>query len=190
VPGKPNKITFLGIQASIFNWTYLRCDWWIIDKSMRVILHICCQILATISGLCYANSAPVLIQYKYISSCSGFNIQLNVSPLRLAVYRQNVAWYTPHLLSNTGHNIRFTLCQQWCQLDPIHLHFLILSHQYSNERTSPAISGSSTIHCVLYSILAAKYSLNPPDFAVSKLMPVKSNIIVVLAIHATIFNWT
>jgi hypothetical protein len=43
---KSNTVTVLAIQASIFNWKYLRCYWWFIDKSIRVILHICCQIHA------------------------------------------------------------------------------------------------------------------------------------------------
>jgi hypothetical protein len=55
---------------------------------MRVILHTCCQIQGTISGLRYANSGPGQIQYNYSSSYAGLNIQLNVSLLRLVIYRQ------------------------------------------------------------------------------------------------------
>jgi hypothetical protein len=79
---------------------YLRSDWWIIDKSMRVIHHICYQIQSTISGLRYAVSVPRQIQYNYSCSCAGINIQLNVSPLRLVVDRQIDACYTSHLLPN------------------------------------------------------------------------------------------
>jgi hypothetical protein len=119
VPGKSNIITVLDIQASMSNWTYLVRYWWYVDNSMRIILHICCQIQSTKSGVCYAIPVPRQIQYNYSSSCAGINIQLNVSPLRLAVYRQIVACYTPHFLSNTEHNIRFTLCQIWSQSNPI-----------------------------------------------------------------------
>jgi hypothetical protein len=46
----------------------------------------------------------------------------------------------------------------------------------------------STIKCALYTTFAAKCSLNPPDYAMSTLVPVKSNIATILAIHASIFN--
>jgi hypothetical protein len=106
---KPNIITFVLVQASIFNWTYLRCDWWFIDKSMRVILHICCQKKRVSSSLCYFNHGPGPIKYSYISCYSGCNIQLSVSPSILVICRQSNARYTPHSHPNTGHNIRFTL---------------------------------------------------------------------------------
>jgi hypothetical protein len=93
---KPNKVIVLLVRASIFNWTYLRCDWWFIDKSMRVILHSCCQIMRASSCIRYVNHCPGRIKYIYISCYSGFNIQLNVSPLRLVVYRQIDACYTSH----------------------------------------------------------------------------------------------
>jgi hypothetical protein len=51
------------------------------------ILHICSQIQPKSSSLRYVKSGPSQIQYNYSSSCAGINIQLNVSPLRLAVYR-------------------------------------------------------------------------------------------------------
>jgi hypothetical protein len=119
LPVKSNISTFLDFRASIFNWTYLRCDWSFIDQLLRAIHHICSQIQSRISGLRYVNSGPRQIQYNYSSSYAGFNIQLNVSPLRLVDYRQIDACYTSHLLPNTRHNIRFTLCQQWCQPNPI-----------------------------------------------------------------------
>jgi hypothetical protein len=88
-------------------------------------------------------------------------------------------------------------------------------HQYSNERTSDAIGGLPTNRCVLYFTFAAKYraqypvyamptmvrsnpiqlhffifSLNPPDYPMSTVVPVKSNIVTVLVIQAAIFNST
>jgi hypothetical protein len=78
---------------------------------MSVILHICSQIQPKSSRLRYVKSAPSQIKYNYSFSYAGFNIQLNVSPLRLVVYRQIDACYTSHLLLNTGHNIQFMLCQ-------------------------------------------------------------------------------
>jgi hypothetical protein len=120
------------------------CDWWFIDNSMRVILQICCHTQGTITGLRYVNSGPRQIKYNYSSSYTRFNIQLYVSPRRLAVYRLIGACYTPHLLSNTEHNIRFTLCHLWPRPNPIQLHFLIFRLQYSIERISTAIGSLST----------------------------------------------
>jgi hypothetical protein len=79
-PTKSNKITFLDIEASIFNWTYLRRYCWYVDNSMRVILHICSQTQPKSSRLRCVKSGPSPIQYNYSSSYAGINIQLNVSP--------------------------------------------------------------------------------------------------------------
>jgi hypothetical protein len=170
VPVKSNTISVLLKHASTYNWTYLCCDCWFIDKSMRVILHICCQIMPASSCIRYVNNCPGQIKFIYISCYSGiniqvnvsppilvkcrqfnaryifhicshiqpkssrlryvksapsqikynysfsysvFNIQLNVSPLLLLVYRQIGARYTPHLLRNTGHSSNIVLCHLW-----------------------------------------------------------------------------
>jgi hypothetical protein len=155
---------------------------------VRVIHHICCQIQCVSSCLRYVNHGPGQIKYSYISCYSGCNIELNVLPSIFVICRQLNARYNPHSTPNTGHNIRFALWQLWSRSNPIKLHFLILSHQYSNERTSPAISGSSTIHCVLYSIFAAKRNLNPPNYATLTLILFKPNIITFVLVHASIFN--
>jgi hypothetical protein len=135
--------------------------------------HICCQMQPKSSRLRRANTGPSQIQYNYISWCSCFNIQLNVSPSILVICQQFNAYYTPHFLANTEHNIQLTLYHLWSRSNPIKLHFLILSHQYSNERISTAISGSSTIQCALYTTLAAKYSAYPLVYAMSTMVPVK-----------------
>jgi hypothetical protein len=217
-PVKSNKMAFLAIQSSIFNWSYLRCYCWRIDKSMRVTLHTCCETQGTAAVLCYVKSGPGKIQYIYKScysvcniqltvspsillicrqwnarytphmlpstghkirfglcqlwsrkiqynnsSChSGFNLQLNVSPLRLVVCRQIDACYTPHLLPNTRHNIRFTLCQLWCRSNTILLLFLIFRLQYLIESISVDIDDMSTIQYTLYSTFAAKHRVHQP----------------------------
>jgi hypothetical protein len=71
------------IQATIFNWTYLRCNWRYLDNSMLVILRTWCQIQRTSSRFRYVNSGPGHIQCIYSSAYSGFNIQLNVSAPQL-----------------------------------------------------------------------------------------------------------
>jgi hypothetical protein len=144
---------------------YLRSDWWIIDKSMRVIHHICYQLQSTISGLRYFKSGPSQIQYNNSSSCAGINIQLNVSPLRLVVYRQIDARYTPHLLRNTEHYIGFTLCQLWTRSNAIELQFMSLRLQCSIERIWVAIGGVSTNPSALYSTFAAKYRAPYPVYS-------------------------
>jgi hypothetical protein len=99
---KFNIVTVLLMQASISHWMCIRCDWWFIDKSTRVILHICCQMQPNSSRYGYVNTGASQIQYSYSSSFAGFNIQLNVSPIRFVVYRQIDACYTPYLLPITG----------------------------------------------------------------------------------------
>jgi hypothetical protein len=94
VPVKFNKVTVLLVQASIFNSTYIRCDWLFIEKSMRVVLHICCHIKRVSSCFRYVNNGPGQIKYIYISCYSGINIQLNVSPMILVKCRQLNARYT------------------------------------------------------------------------------------------------
>jgi hypothetical protein len=47
-------------------------------------------------------SGPSQIQYNYSSSYAGCNIQLNVSPMLLVVYRQLNARHTPHLQPNSA----------------------------------------------------------------------------------------
>jgi hypothetical protein len=59
VPVKYNTITFLDIEASMFNRTYLLCNWLIIDKSLRDILLICCQTIRVSSSFRYAKMVPV-----------------------------------------------------------------------------------------------------------------------------------
>jgi hypothetical protein len=157
---------------------------------MRIILHICSQIQAKYSRLRYVKSGPSQIQHNYSSSYAGINIQLDVSPLRLRVYRQIDPCYTSHLLPNTGHNIQFTLCQLWSRSNPIWVHMLMLSLQYSIERISAAIGRLSTIRCALYSTFVAKYRAQYPGYAITCLVPVKSNSITFIGVQASIFNWT
>jgi hypothetical protein len=155
---------------------------------MRVVLHICCQMQTGSTGLRYVNSGPRQIQCNYISCYSVFNIQLIVSPLVLLVYRHIDACYAPHLLQNKASIILPSLCQLWSQSNIIYLHFLLFRHQYSNERIPADIGEMSTIQCALYSTFAAIFSINPRDYAMSYLVPAKSNIITVHPMQASTFN--
>jgi hypothetical protein len=156
VPVKSNISTFLDVQASIFNRTYLRSDWCFIDKSMRVILLTCCPINRVSSCFHYVNNGPGQTKYSYISCYSGINIQMNISPPIMVKCRQFIARYTPHSLPNTGHNIWFTLCQLWSRSYPMQLQFLIFRLQNSIERISAEIGDFATNRCSLYSTFASK----------------------------------
>jgi hypothetical protein len=106
-------ITAPHIHASIFDWTYLRCLCWYIDKSMCVILHTWYKVQRTSSRLCYLNCAPGHIQWTYSSTYSGFNIEQNVSALILEICRQFNAIYTANMVRNKAHILQFTLSEMW-----------------------------------------------------------------------------
>jgi hypothetical protein len=62
VPDICNIFTATHIQASIFNWTYLRCYWRYLAHSMSVILQGWCQLQRTSSSLRYVNCGRGHIQ--------------------------------------------------------------------------------------------------------------------------------
>jgi hypothetical protein len=72
-------------SASIFNWTYLRCNCRYHDNSMHVILQTWCQKQRTSSSLRFVKCGPSYIQCNYCTAYSGFNIQMNVSGLLLEI---------------------------------------------------------------------------------------------------------
>jgi hypothetical protein len=80
----------LHIYAYVFNKLYLRCYWRYVDNSERVMLHICCQKLRTCSCLHYVTAGRRQIQCYCSTACSGFNIQLNVSPNPLEICRHSL----------------------------------------------------------------------------------------------------
>jgi hypothetical protein len=108
-----NAFTAPHNQASIFNWTYLRCYWRHLDNSMRVIVQTWSQIQRTSSSLYYVHCGPGHIQCSYSSAYTGFNIQLNVSALLLEISRQFYERYTANMVPNTAHILQFTLCELW-----------------------------------------------------------------------------
>jgi hypothetical protein len=112
-PDIHNVIAAPYIQASIFNWTYLRCYWRYRDNSMSNILQTWRQIQCTAHSLRYVNCGPCHIQCNYSSVYSIFNIQLNVSALLLETSRQFNARYTARFVPNTVHSTQFTLCELW-----------------------------------------------------------------------------
>jgi hypothetical protein len=112
-PNIYNVFTAQHIQASIFNWTYLRRYWRYLDNSMSVILQIWCQIQCTSSSFRFVNCADGRIQCIYSLAYSGFNILLNVPALLLDICRHFGARCNANFLPNTAHIIQFTLCELW-----------------------------------------------------------------------------
>jgi hypothetical protein len=113
VPDTYNAFTDPHIQASIFNWTYLRCHWRYFENTISVIVQSWCLILHTSSSLRYVNRGPAHIQCNYSSAYSGFNIRLNVSAQLLEIIGHFDARYTANLELNTAHIVQFTLCWLW-----------------------------------------------------------------------------
>jgi hypothetical protein len=123
VPDIYSIITAPNIQASIFNWTYLRCYSRYIDNSMWVMLQPWCQMLRTSSSLRYLHCGPGHIHCKYSSAYSGFNIQLNVAPLLLDICRLFSENYTANLvpIQRTTSSLRSVIC------GPRHIQFIYSS---------------------------------------------------------------
>jgi hypothetical protein len=111
VPDIYNVFTAPHIHATIFTWTYLRCNWRYSVTSTRVVLQIWCQIQRTSSSLRCENCGPGHIQCNYSSAYSGFNIRLNLSALLLDISGHVDARYTANLVPNAAHILRFTLCE-------------------------------------------------------------------------------
>jgi hypothetical protein len=113
VPAIYNLVTVPHIQASIFNWTYLRWYWWYLDNSMSVILQSWCQIQRTFSGMRYVSCGPGHIQCNYSSAYSGFNIRLYLPALLLKIYRHLDARYNRNLVPHVAHTLQITPCELW-----------------------------------------------------------------------------
>jgi hypothetical protein len=138
------------IQASIINWTSLRCYWRYVDNSVLLILQIWWQIQRTSSSLRYVNCGRGHIQCNYSYVYSGFNIQLNVSALLFGIFRYFDARYTANLVSNRAHILRFTLCELRSRPYTKYLQLLIVRPQYSTERICAAIGDIPTLRCALH----------------------------------------
>jgi hypothetical protein len=149
VPDIYNVVTSPHIQASVCNWTYLRCYWRYLDISMHDVLQTGSQIQRTSSSLHYVNCGPGHMQCSYISAYSGFNIQLNVSALILEICRQFNATYTAIIVPNIAHTLYITLCELWSRTYTMYLQLHIFRIQYSAGRIFAVIGDISTTQCAL-----------------------------------------
>jgi hypothetical protein len=184
VPDIYNVITVRYIQASIFNWTNLRCCWRYHDNSMCVIVQTWSQIQRTSTTLRYVNCGPGHIQCSTSCAYSVFSIQLNVSALLLEISRQFYARYSANLEPNTAHIYHFTLCELWSRTYTMKWQLRIFRLQYSTERICAPIGDIPTIQCALYCKRGAKYSAHPPVYIMSTVVPVIYNVVTALHIQA------
>jgi hypothetical protein len=136
------------------------------------------------------NCGPSHIQCNYSRAYSGLNIQMKVSGLLLEISGQLNALYTAKFVPNTARIIQFTLCELWSQTYTMYSQLRIFSLQHSTKRICNAIGDISTIQCMLYYKLGAKYSAHPPVFAMWTVIPDICNVITAPHIQASIFNWT
>jgi hypothetical protein len=166
VPDMYNVFTATQIRDSLFNWTYVRCNWRYVEYSMRLILQTLCQIQRTSSSLCCLDCSPGHIQCDYSSTYSVFNIQLNVSALLSEISRQLNALHTANVVPNIAHILQFTLCQLWSRTYTMYLLLHIFRLQYSTERICADVGDMSTIQCALYCKHDAKCSAHTPVYAI------------------------
>jgi hypothetical protein len=138
---------------------------------MSVILQTWCQLQRSSSSFRYVISGAARIQCIYSSAYSDFNVHLNVSALLLYISRQFNATYAANLLPNTAHILQLTLCELLFRTYTMHLQLHIFRLQYSFERFSAAIVHITTIQCALYCKLVAKYSAQPPVYAMWSVLP-------------------
>jgi hypothetical protein len=85
---------------------------------MCFILQPWCQIQGTSCRLRYLDCGSGHIQCTYSPTYAGFNIQLNVSPPLLEIYRQFNVRYTANMVPNTAHILQF----RYLNCGPGHIH--------------------------------------------------------------------
>jgi hypothetical protein len=128
------------------------------------------------------------IQSTYSSAYLGFNIQQKVAPMLLEVSRQFNARYTANLVSNTAHIVQFTLCWLWSRTYTKYLQLRIFMAQYSAEGICAAMVDFTWNQCALYSKLGAKYSAQPPVYAMWTVLPAIYKVLTAPRIYASIFS--
>jgi hypothetical protein len=99
IPVTYNAFTAPHILASIFNCAYLRWYWRCVNNSVSLILLTWCQIQRITSSLRNVYCGPGHTHCNYRCTYSGYNIQQNVAPLLLEIWRQFCERYTAYLVS-------------------------------------------------------------------------------------------
>jgi hypothetical protein len=93
------------------------------------------------------------------------------------------------MVPNTAHILQLSLCELWFRTYTMHLQLRIFRLQYSSERICEAIGNISTILCALQCKLGAKYSANPPAYAIWTVVPDIYKAVTSPHIQSSIFNW-
>jgi hypothetical protein len=156
---------------------------------MRVVLQTLRQMQRTSPSLRYAICGPGNIQFIYNTSYSGNNIQVNVSALLLEICRYMYARYTANLVPYITHTLQLTLCELWPRLYTKYLQLRIFRLQYSAIGICAAIGDIPTMGRALYRKHWAKYSAQPPAYAMWTVVPDIYNVFTAPHIQASIFNW-
>jgi hypothetical protein len=84
--------------------------------------------------------------------------------------------------------LQFTLCEKWSRTNAIYLQLRILMLQYTAERISVATGDMPTFRYALYFKFAAKYSANPPIYAMWTVVPDIYTVNTVPHIQASVWN--
>jgi hypothetical protein len=93
-------------------------------------------------------------------------------------------------VSNTAHIVQFTLCWLWSRTYTKYLQLRIFMAQYSAEGICAAMVDFTWNQCALYSKLGAKYSAQPPVYAMWTVVPDIYNAFTAPHIQSWIFIWT
>jgi hypothetical protein len=157
---------------------------------MSNILQTWCQIQCTAHSLRYVTCGPRHIQCNYSTAYSGFNIQLNVSPLLLQISRQFNERCFANVVPNTPHVLQFTLFELRSRTYAIEIQLRIFRLQYSAERITAGIGDVPTCRCALNFKFGAKYRAHLPIYSMWTVVPDICNIFTAPDLKASIFNWT
>jgi hypothetical protein len=182
-----------GHNQCTYSYTYSGFNIQLIVSAL--LLHICrpfserytanlVPIQRTASSLRNVNCAPGHIQCVYSTAYSGFNIQLNVSMVILVIYRQFNATYTANFVPNTS--LRYLICGPGhiqCNYSSAYWGFNIQLNV-----SAVLIGDMSTIQWALYLKVGAKYSAQPPVYAMWTVVPDIHNVNTAPRIQDSIFN--
>jgi hypothetical protein len=105
------------------------------------------------------------------------------------MYKKVNVRYTANMVPNTAHILQLTLSELWSRTYTMYLQLHIFMLQYSSERICAAIGGISTIEWALNSKHGAKYSADPPVYAMWTVVSDIYNAFTAPNIQTSIFIW-
>jgi hypothetical protein len=99
------------------------------------------------------------------------------------------ARYNANLVPYIAHTLQFKLCERVVPRYTMQIQFRIIRLQFSTERICAAIGEMPTFRCALQCKLGAKYSANPPVYAIWTVVPNIYKAVTSPHIQSSIFNW-